>query len=105
MMKLEIQLTTFLFSVGFGILFSFLIDLIKNKLFKIKTILQLLISFVLTISLSLLYFYILLKLNNAIIHPYYIVAFIIGFIIENSFKKVFKRIVLLFKRWYNFFGG
>lgn len=98
MMKLDIQITTFLFSICFGILFSFIIDLVKNKLFKTKAIFQVIISFLITIFMALLYFYMLLKLNNAIIHPYFIVAFITGFLIESTFKKLFKRIVLLLKR-------
>ena len=98
MMILETQIITFLVSVGFGVLFSFSIDLIKNKLFQIKSLFQMIISLVLTILLSLIYFYVLLKLNNAIIHPYYIVAFIIGFLIENTFKKISKRIVLFLKK-------
>ena len=98
MMILETQIITFLVSMGFGLLFSFFIDLIKNKLFKIKSLWQMIISLIITVLLSLIYFYVLLKLNNAIIHPYYIVAFIIGFLIENTFKKLSKRIVLLLKK-------
>lgn len=97
-MILETQIITFLVSVGFGVLFSFFIDLIKNKLFKINSFFQIVISLSLTILLSLIYFYVLLNLNNAIIHPYYVVAFIIGFLIENTFKKLSKRIVLLLKK-------
>lgn len=98
MMKLKTQIITILFSIGFGILFSFVIDVIKNKLFKSKVFFQALISLIVTISMSLIYFYLLLKLNNAIIHPYFIVAFIIGYILESGFKKMFKRIVLLLKK-------
>ena len=97
-MKLELQLTTLLFSICFGILFSSLIDLIKNKIFKLKMIFQILIFLLVTIVLSLVYFYFLLKINNAIIHPYFVIAFIIGFFIESGFKKIFKRIVLLLKK-------
>ena len=98
MMKLELQLTTILFSIVFGLIFSSVIDLIKNKIFKTKKIIQLIFFLVITILMSLIYFYGLLKLNNGIIHPYFVIAFIIGFIIENALKKVFKRIVLLFKK-------
>ena len=93
MMNLKTQIITFLFSIIFGFLFSLLISIIyKNKLFNI------ILSFVLVIISSLLYFIILLNLNNALIHPYYILAFIIGFFLEHCLKKLFKKIVFLLKR-------
>jgi len=98
MMRLELQLTTLLLSMCFGIFFSSLIDLIKNKIFKLKMLFQMLIFSIVTILTSLIYFYFLLKVNNAIIHPYFVIAFIIGFVIENGFKKFFKRIVFLLKK-------
>lgn len=105
MMKLDIQIITLLFSMVYGIIFSSFIDLIKNKILKFKMIFQMLIFLVITLLFSLIYFYFLLKLNNAIIHPYFVISFIFGFIIEIALKKVFKRIVLSIKKWYNSFGG
>ena len=98
MMKLELQIITILFSIVFGIIFSGVIDLIKNKVFKIKTFIQMIVFLIVTILMSLIYFYGLLKLNNGIIHPYFIIAFVLGFVVENTLKKFFKRIVLFFKK-------
>ena len=92
-MNLKTQIITFIFSVFFGFLFSLLISLIyKNKVFN------LILSFILVILSSLIYFIILLKLNNAIIHPYYILAILIGLFLEFCLKKTFKKIVLLIKK-------
>lgn len=89
MMNLKTQIITFLFSIIFGFIFTFLISIIyKNKLFNI------ILSFIIVILSALLYFIILLNLNNAIIHPYYILAFIIGFFLEYCLKKI----VLLIKK-------
>lgn len=104
-MILNIQINTFLVSVIFGIIFSLSIDLIKKRLFKMKLLWQLIFSLIHIMLLSLIYFIILLKLNNAIIHPYYLFAFLIGYILEIIFVKIFKKIVLLLKKWYNSFGG
>ena len=93
MMNLNIQIITSIFSIAFGIVFTFLITIIyKNKLFNI------LLTFLFVIISALLYFIIFLKLNNAIIHPFYIFAFTIGFILENCLKRLVKKIVLLLKK-------
>lgn len=105
MMNLKIQIITIIFSIIFGFLFSLLINILKKWLFKINKILQLFISLLITIVMAFVYFYVLLKLNNAIIHPYFIFAFIFGYYIEILVNKLFKRIVLFIKKWYNFFGG
>ena len=81
MMDLKTQIITFLFSILFGLLFSSLIDI-----------------FLITVLSSLAYFFVLLKLNNAIIHPYYIIAFVVGFLLEIVIKKILKRFVLLLKK-------
>lgn len=92
-MDLRTQITTFIFSLIFGIVFSLIIDLIyRNKLFNI------ILTFVMVTLSSLIYFIILLNLNNAIIHPYYVLAFIVGYILEFYIKKLIKKIVLLIKR-------
>lgn len=93
MMNLNTQIITFIFSITFGFIFTSLISIVyKNKLFNI------LLTFFVVIISALLYFVILLKLNNAIIHPFYIFAFIIGFILENCLKRLVKKIVLLLKK-------
>jgi len=97
-MILKTQILTFIVSVLFGFLFSIFLDVIKKFLFKMNVIWQFVISLIFVIILSFIYFLVLLKINNAIIHPYYIIAFIIGFCIEIIFRKIFKRIVLLLKK-------
>ena len=82
MMTLDIQIKTFLISILFGFIFSFFIDLIyKQKLINI------IFSFIFIIIFTFLYFFTLLKINNAIIHPYYIISFIIGFFLHIILKK------------------
>ena len=92
MMNLETQLITLLISTLFGFTFSLIIDLIHKYLFKLKKNIQIITTFLLIIFSSIVYFLILLNLNNGIIHPYYIFAFIIGFFIEILFKRFLKKI-------------
>ena len=92
MMTLEIQIKSFVISIIFGILFSFFIDLIyKKKIFNV------LVSFIFVIIFTFIYFLTLLKLNNAIIHPYYVISFIIGFVLHYFIKKMIKKLFYLKK--------
>lgn len=93
MMTLDIQIRTFLVSILFGILFSFLMDMLyKQKIFNI------ILSFIVILIFTIIYFFVLLKINNAIIHPYYVIAFIIGFCLQNISKNLLKKIVLFKKK-------
>ena len=98
MMNLKIQIITIIFSIFWGFIFSFIINILKKWLFKINNFLQLVISFLITILMALAYFYMLLKINNGIIHPYFMFSFIFGYYIETLVNKLFKRIVLFIKK-------
>ena len=97
-MTLDMQIKTFLISLLFGFIFFLFIDIIKKRIFKIKKIWQILFVMIYVIFFSISYFLILLNLNNAIIHPYYLFAFIFSYILEIIFIKILKRIVLLLKK-------
>lgn len=103
-MKLEIQITTFIFSLLFGFYFSLILNLFKKIILKNK-LLQIIVSFIIIFINAIIYFIVSLKLNNAILHPYYLFGFIIGFFLENVIFYLFKRIVKKKKKWYNSFGG
>ena len=93
MMTLDIQIQTFIISILFGLFFSFFVDLIYKQ-----KVINIIFSFVFVIIFTLIYFLTLLKINNAIIHPYYIISFIIGFFLHIVIKKYLKRIVLFKKK-------
>lgn len=90
-MDLHTQIITLFFSLGYGILFATILDIIHKPLFKLKKIWQIILSFVLVIGSALLYFLALLNLNNALLHPYFILLFLLGFVIESIIKKIGKR--------------
>lgn len=97
-MDLHTQVVTLLFSLGYGILFASILDFIHKPLFKLKPFFQILLSFVFVIGSALLYFFILLNLNKAILHPYFILLFLLGFIIESVIKKMGKKVFQRFKK-------
>lgn len=93
MMTLKVQINTFLISIVFGILFSMFINLVyKEKLINI------IFSFFIVVIFSILYFLILLYMNNAIIHPYFILATLIGYFLEKIIKKIIKKICIILKK-------
>jgi len=98
MMDLHTQIVTLLFSLGYGILFASVLDFIHKPLFKLNTFLQILISFLFVIGSAVLYFFILLNLNNAILHPYFILLLLLGFLIESIVKKMGKKAFRKFKK-------
>lgn len=93
MMTLDIQIKTFVISILFGFIFSFFIDLIYKQ-----KVINIIFSFLFIIIFTFIYFLTLLKINNAIIHPYYIISFIIGFFLHIIIKKYIKQIVLFKKK-------
>lgn len=88
MMPLDIQIKTFLISIIFGIVFSMLTDI-----FYKKKIFNLVLSLIIVILFTITYFLFLIKINNGIVHPYYILSFIIGFVLY-----IFVKRIVLFKK-------
>jgi len=91
-MTIDIQLTSFLTFIILGIIFN-----IINEIYK-KLNLNNVIYYSTYILLTLIFIYILYKINNGIIHIYFIFVFILGiFISKVSVKKVKKKIFKLKK--------
>ena len=87
-MPLDIQIKTFLISIIFGIVFSMLTDI-----FYKKKIFNLVLSLITVILFTITYFLFLIKINNGIVHPYYILSFTIGFVLY-----IFVKRIVLFKK-------
>lgn len=97
-MRLKLQIITLLFSFLFGIYFSFMIDISKKIILNKNKFIKIIFSFLIVFLNALLYFLILLKLNNAIIHPHFLIVFIVGFFVENYISTIMKRIVKFKKK-------
>lgn len=97
MIPLKIQIGTLLFSFQFGFLFSLLTYLIyhlfekKKFFFFITTIIYIFLS-------VYLYFIGLKKLDNGIIHIYFLCVLFIGILTETYLQKKLEKIL---KKWYN----
>ena len=90
-MPLNIQINSLLFSFAFGIVFSLFLDLNHKIIYSSKKLIKF-IGTTLVVFLSvLIYFILLLKINNATFHPYELIMIVLGFIIENIIKNKIKK--------------
>ena len=83
MMNLKMQIVLIIYSLLFGVLFSFLLrinyKIIKNKSKGIKNI----IIFLFTLNAVFIYFLVLKKINSGILHVYSFLLIFTGFILEH----------------------
>jgi len=86
-MNLETQIKLILFSFSFGIFLALMIDLNHKYLYSNKKTFKIIFTFIFTLINSLLYFILLQKINNGIIHIYSILCIIVGFFIEHIVRK------------------
>lgn len=86
-MILNIQLKTLLYSFLFGIYFSFIVYLNYKYIYKLKKYYKIITTFLFIFFNAILYFLILLKVNNGIIHIYGIFSLITGFLVECYLQK------------------
>lgn len=95
MMDLSIQIKTLLFSLLFGFVFNIFVTLLNKFIYNKNKIIQIVSTLILTLFSTITYFVILQKLNEAIIHPYFLLMFILGFSFSNVVKKLLKSLL-----WY-----
>lgn len=90
-MTLEIQIKLLLFSFVFGVFFALMIDINHKYLYSNKFIFKIIFTFFFILVNNFIYFLILKKINEGIIHIYSIICIILGFFIEHIItKKVVK---------------
>lgn len=92
MMDLNTQIKLIIFSLIFGIFFALMIDLNHKYLYTNKRYFKIIFTFFFVLVNVFIYFLILQKINNGIIHIYSIICIILGFFIEQLFiKQVVKK--------------
>jgi len=92
-MDLELQIQSLITSFIFGLFLSFLFNLLYKFLFSKKTFFKIITNAIFVFSNTILYFFLLKKVNNGIVHLYFIIALIIGVFIGNkNTKKIRKKL-------------
>ncbi len=93
MMNLDIQIKTLLFSLLYGFVFNAFVTLLNKYIYNKKVVVQVISTLILTLFSTITYFIILQKLNEAIIHPYFLIMFIVGYGLTNVVKKILKHLL------------
>ena len=86
-MELKIQIYSLIVSFLYGILFFIMLDLNSRYIYASYIYIKIIISFLFILDMSLLYFIILLYINNGYIHFYFFLCIIIGYIVCKVIKK------------------
>jgi len=85
-MQNEIQLLSFFVSFLFGIIFAFLNEFNNKLIAKGKKGFKIAATFLFIINISLLYLLLMYKINEGVIHLYFLLFVVLGYII--SFPKI-----------------
>ena len=78
-MNLSEQLIAIIFSFIYGIVLAILYNFNYNLLFSKRKIYKIIFTIIFILDLVLIYFLVLRKINNAIIHPYFYLVISFGF--------------------------
>ena len=88
-MDLEIQIQSLITSFLYGMFISLTYNIFYFILYSKNKVISIVFNALFSLSLSILYFYIMLKINNAHLHIYFLLILMLGFIIGNhNTKKV-----------------
>lgn len=109
MIKLDIQIKSLFISILFGILFAFLYKLNYKYLYKTGKLYKYVINFLFSVDFFLLFFIVLKRINNGVIHMYFLVLFFISYLFFNFLinftqkkcKTMSKQLKIKWLQWYN----
>lgn len=96
-MILKIQIYSFIVSYIYGFAFFILLEINSKFIYSSSLIIKILSSLLFIIFNTLLYFIILMKINNGYLHIYFFLSIILGYI---SCKTIYKKIVKRNNLWY-----
>lgn len=86
-MSLEHQLLSLFFSFSYGIIISYLYNLFYQQLSSKKYKYIILLNVLFFLDIFLIYFILLIKINNGIINNYFLITLFLGFILFNEENK------------------
>ena len=86
-MNLKIQIISLLFSFFYGVAFSFLVNINYELLFKKRKKYRIIYTLIFVLIMALLYFFLLQRINNGIMHVYFLMIILIGFYISFPITK------------------
>jgi len=86
-MILSIQIYSLLFSFLYGIIFHILLEINYKFLYNDNLILKIIYTTIFIIFNTLLYFICIKKINNGIIHIYFLLSILAGYLVSKLLLK------------------
>lgn len=97
-MNIKVQIISILFSFIFGIIFSLLTNINYKYLFSKNKIYKIFFTFIYILDATLLYFIIIKKINNGVVHLYFLLFIGLGFLVGLvKFTKYVNRLKMCLK--------
>lgn len=90
-MNLKIQIISLVFSFVFGVLFGILINLNYKLVFNKNVKIRIIGTFSFLLDISLLYFFIIEKINYGILHIYFLLILFVGTYIGFTLTTFLRR--------------
>lgn len=92
-MDLKLQIISLIYSFLFGIFFSICTNINYKFLFSKNMFFKIVFTIIYIVDFSLLYFIILKKINNGVIHSYFLILVTLGYL--TSFISLKSKIYVL----------
>lgn len=89
-MILGVQVISLVVSIGYGIFFYLTLELNSRFIYSSHLLVRVIVSFLFVMFHTLLYFLILMCINNGYVHIYFFLCILLGYIMC---KVVYKRFV------------
>ena len=89
-MILKVQLFSLGVSFGYGLFFYLLLELNSKFIYSTNIFVRIIVSFLFILFNTLLYFLILMKINNGYVHFYFLLSILCGYYLC---KLLYKRFV------------
>lgn len=90
-MNLIIQLKLISFSFLYGIFLGITLELNYKYLYSKRKVLKIIFTFIYVVVNIFLYFLIIKKINQGILHYYSFICIVLGFILENYIVNHFRK--------------
>ena len=90
-MILSVQLLSLIISFFYGIFLYLMLEMWERIIYSCNNFVKILGSFLFVMFHTLLYFLILLKINNGYVHIYFLICILIGYILCKVFYKRFVK--------------
>ena len=82
-MILKIQLISLFFSFLYGIVVYFILELLHKYIYNKRILIKIIYSLLFSLIISILYFIMLLHINNGILHIYFFIMVVLGYTLAN----------------------